>query len=232
MKKKIDSQYYDSSDYFNHDGGVYKDLDNRIQRYRIANVLKIYRPTKNEKILDLGCGWGTFSMAIAPLCKEIVGLDYSSKSVEICRRLAREKKLNNVQFMCADASKTGLKSESFDVIISADLFEHIYPEDFIKIIKESNRILKKKGKLVVWTPHRGHFIEILKNNDIILERDISHVDYKSMKVLISALEDNGFTIKKNYYAESHIPILSYIERLMIPFFSIFRRRIAILAIKS
>lgn len=232
MKKKIDSQYYNSSDYFHQDEEIYKDLNHRIQQYRITNILKIYRPKKNEKVLDLGCGWGTFCTAIAPMCEKIVGLDYSSKSIGICRDLAREKKLNNAQFVCADASKTGLKSESFDVIISADLFEHIYPEDFIKVIKESSRVLRKKGKLVVWTPHRGHFIEILKNNDIILERDISHVDYKSMKVLISALEDNGFTIKKSYYAESHIPILSYIEKLMIPFFSIFRRRIAILAIKS
>ena len=228
----IGKEYYNDSAYFDSHTSTFMDLNNPFQQYRVANVLKIYTPGKTERVLDLGCGWGTFDFILAPQVKEIVGLDFSSKSIELCNEFLEKNPHDNIKFVCADAADTGLEAESFDLIISADLFEHIYPEDFERILDESKRLLKPGGKLSIWTPHRGHILEILKNNNIILKKDIAHVDYKTMAGMVASLKSKGFAIRKSYYAESHVPILRTIEKLFLSLIPIFRRRIVILAEKQ
>ena len=65
--------------------------------------------------------------------------------------------------------------------------------------------------------------------DILLARDVSHVDYKSMDRLLTSLKRHGFRILKHYYAESHVPVLSVIEKALLGVIPLLRRRIAILA---
>ena len=150
-------KYYDESDYFDAKITTYTDLlAGQFQKYRVSKVLRIYSPKKEESVLDLGCAMGTFCFALAPLCKQITGVDYSKKAVELCSRLLTTSPYSNIGFVCADARSTTLQSESYDVIICADLFEHLYPDVTEKVLDECKRLLKKGGKLVIWTPHRGH----------------------------------------------------------------------------
>jgi cyclopropane fatty-acyl-phospholipid synthase-like methyltransferase len=179
--------------------------------------------------LDLGSAWGAFSYELAQRCQMTIGLDFSEKASRFSSRHMKELNIPRLTFICADGQNTGIKNGSIDVIISADLFEHLYPDQFLKTLDECKRILRPGGKIVIWTPHRGHILEKLKNHNIILKRDRSHVDYKSMQVIIDALEKRGFKILKNYYAESHLPLWNYIEKLGMSILPILRRRIAILA---
>jgi SAM-dependent methyltransferase len=120
----------------------------------------------------------------------------------------------------------------FDLVIAADLFEHLYPSDSARVASEAYRLLVPGGRFAVWTPHRGHVLEILKNRDIVLRRDVTHVDYKSMDVMKRLLSDAGFTIERAYYAESHVPGLRAVERRLLTFVPPLRRRIAVLGRKS
>jgi len=229
---KMDRQYYDESTYFGEHTERFTDLDTPFQKYRVAKVLQIYSPAKEDRVVDLGCGWGTFCFAVADLCKQVTGVDFSKKSIDLCRRILEERKPTNVDFLCADARDTGLEPESCDLIICADLFEHLYPDVSEGVLDECERLLRIGGKLVIWTPHRGHILEILKNNNIVLKRDVTHVDYKSMEGLLGSLRARGFLIRKSYYAESHIPVLRTFEKLLMGILPIMRRRIAILAEKK
>lgn len=229
---RLDEDYYDQSPYFNRGAAVFTDLGSPFQRYRIAKVLEIYAPGPDETVLDLGCGWGTFSFALASLCKHVTGVDFSQRSTDLCNETLATKAYANVRFVCADAQDTGFDAESVDVIICADLVEHLYPDGFERVMNECRRLLRRGGKLVLWTPHRGHIFEILKNHNIILKRDESHVDYKSMPRLLDALTTRRFTVLKHYYVESHFPVIKIIERLFGRFVPILRRRIAILAEKA
>lgn len=232
MTEKIGQSFYNNTSYFSKLSKKLDNLEHPLQKFRIKKILELYKPKRSDRILDLGCGWGTFSFVLAPLCKEIVGVDFSKKSIELCQSKLQKTRLKNVRFLRADAQRTGLPAGFFDCIVGADLFEHLYPEQSENIVVESRRLLKKGGKLVIWTPHRGHFIEHLKNNNIILSRDISHVDYKSMDVLVKTLEKNGFEVLISRYYESHLPVLKYLERLFLPVVPLFRRRIGILARKT
>jgi 2-polyprenyl-3-methyl-5-hydroxy-6-metoxy-1,4-benzoquinol methylase len=228
---RIDRGYYNRSDYF--EGGTthLTDLDSRFQRYRIAKVREIYDPRAGARVVDLGCGWGTFGFTLAPAVAEVVGVDFSERSVALCERRLQADPMPNLRFVCADAGATGLEGGKWDLVIAADLFEHLYPEDSERVVREAHRLLKPGGRFSIWTPHRGHILEVIKNRNILLEADPTHVDYKSMGRLCAMLENAGFTIVRAYYSESHLPGLRLLERALQRWVPLLRRRIAILARK-
>ena len=230
-RERIDAAYYDRSTYFDVDTEHLTDLSSPFQRYRVAKVLEVYDPHPDEHVVDLGCGWGTFEWALAPRVAEVVGVDFSARSVSLCEQRREARGLANVRFVQADAGATGLAGEGFDLVIAADLFEHLYPGDSARVVAEARRLLKRGGRFSIWTPHRGHVIEVLKNRGILLKPDPTHVDYKSMERLRRLLEAEGFVLEKAYYAESHLPGLREIERTLMGAVPLLRRRIALLGRK-
>ena len=230
MTSRIDKEWYDSTAYFDEPGHI-TDYESPFQRYRVAKVLELYTPGAGDRVVDVGCGWGTFSFALARRAAEVVGVDFSEKSVALCQRRLEREPYANLRFVCADGGATGLEGGAWDLVLAADLFEHLYPEDSVRVAGEAFRLLRPGGRFAVWTPHRGHVLEILKNHDILLSRDPSHVDYKSMARMRQLLGDAGFEIERAYYAESHVPGLRVAERLLQGFVPFLRRRVAVLGRK-
>ena len=58
-----------------------------------------------------------------------------------------------------DAHSTGLKNESYDYVISTNMIHHLaYP---MKFFKEMHRILKKKGKLIIFEPYCSVIFQLI-----------------------------------------------------------------------
>ena len=256
-EERIGSDWYDRSAYFD-SGEHLHDFGSRFQRYRVRKVLEIHTPAPGDRVLDLGCGWGTITFALAPRVGEVVGLDFSQRAVEGCNkrleRLAGRRQgpaggqgapgpdpsaapegasaaTGGIRFRVGDARRTGMDAESFDVVVAADLFEHLYPDDSREVAAEAFRLLRPGGVLSVWTPCRSHILEVLKNNDVVLKRDPSHVDYKSMPRMRRIVTRAGFEVERAYFAESHLPGLSAVERIGQRWLPLLRRRIAVLGRK-
>lgn len=227
---RIGKSYYDESEYF--EGAAHlRDFSSPFQRYRLRKVLAIHAPGPEDRVLDLGCGWGTMSYGIAGQAKEVVGLDFSRNAVDHCNARLAQAGAKNVEFRVGDACDTGLPSGAFDVVVAADVFEHLYPDDSEAVSREAFRLLKPGGRFSVWTPCRNHFLEVLRASTPLLKRDPSHVDYKSMTRMKALLADAGFEIERAYYAESHLPGLRLLERMAQRFVPLLRRRIAVLGRK-
>ncbi|MGD8319100.1 MAG: methyltransferase domain-containing protein [Gemmatimonadota bacterium] len=227
---RIGKEYYDSTAYFD-DPDHLTDYDSPFQRYRVRKVMELYRPGPDERVVDVGCGWGTFSFALADVAAAVVGVDFSEKSIALCNSRLEKEPRPNLRFLCADGGATGLEGGAWDLVLAADLFEHLYPDDSVRVVEEAFRLLRPGGRFSVWTPHRGHVLEVLKNHDILLKRDVSHVDYKSMARMTGMMRDAGFEIERAYYAESHLPGLRTVERVLQGFVPLLRRRVAVLGRK-
>jgi ubiquinone/menaquinone biosynthesis C-methylase UbiE len=120
--------------------------DRRIKRdAEIAQAL----PLNIEKALDLGCGQGDLLVMLAEKAQEAIGFDYCNIMVETTSENLKD--FRNVKVRCAPAECLPLPDSYVDVIILADVIEHLV--DPISCIRECWRVLKPGGRFIITTPN-------------------------------------------------------------------------------
>jgi len=113
-------------------------------------------------------------------------------------------------------------------VVAADLVEHLDPATTLRVYREALRLLRPGGRFVVWAPNPGHVLEFLRRRGI-LKADPTHIDYKTLPRVVAELERTGFRIHSAAHMESHLPLLSSVERLTQRLVPLLRRRVAVVA---
>lgn len=98
----------------------------------IANKLLL---EPGQRILDIGCGWGSMAFYLTQNYDvDVTGITLSKEQLAVAKRRANEKQLNNVHFELKDYRELEGKYER---IVSIGMFEHVgkpnYPAYFQKI---------------------------------------------------------------------------------------------------
>jgi ubiquinone/menaquinone biosynthesis C-methylase UbiE len=106
---------------------------------------------KNKVVLDLGCGGGRYALSVQDKVRKIIGIDISSKMIEVARKKCEPGM--PIEFIVGDATNTCFRDGYFDVIVSLGMFEYL--EDPSPFLIEINRILKPNGVLVFTCHNRG-----------------------------------------------------------------------------
>ena len=124
---------------------------NAFVHLRYQQVLKAVPQNKSLKILDIGCGEGVLVWLIYQKTNSpfIVGIDSDASAIKFAHQqlLKRQAK---AKFLKASAYKLPFKDNSFDLIVSTEVIEHLSQAN--KHLAEINRLLKPKGKLIITTP--------------------------------------------------------------------------------
>lgn len=125
------------------------------QQKRIAIVLSELKPHAGEKILDIGCGVGTFAYHCAKEGAQSVGIDYSQESLATAKELGKHFGLSrNLEYICCDISKRlPFEDRSFDKIAAIDFIEHIDDVQKKMLLLEMARVLTPEGAMVIFTPN-------------------------------------------------------------------------------
>ena len=109
----------------------------------------IDEPIRDSLVLDVGAGAGRIALAIAPLCRFVVGVDRESDVIEDARRRAAAAGISNADFVVADADVVdygALVPEAPRLVIA-----HLFMSD--ALVERSARVLPSGGALTVVSFH-------------------------------------------------------------------------------
>lgn len=118
-------------------------------------VLARVAPKRGERVLDIGCGCGTTTFALAEMVGPdgtVVGIDISEPMLEVARADAEAKGINNVEFVLGDAQTHPFSPDHFDVLYSR--LGTMFFDEPGAAFANLHRAMKPGGRFgsVVWQP--------------------------------------------------------------------------------
>jgi SAM-dependent methyltransferase len=105
---------------------------------------------EGKSVLDLGCGEGYGVDLLATRAEEAVGVDLAPEALFHARRTYSR---HNLRFLYMDINHLGLENDSFDVVCSLQVIEHLH--DTRPFMQEIIRVLKPEGICVLSTPNKA-----------------------------------------------------------------------------
>jgi len=133
------------------------------------------------KVLDVGCGTGTFTRKIAYRVKEgeIIGLDIDEKLLESAKKIAKEKDLK-IKYVKGNVYNLEFEDNYFDLVTCQKLLCNLdKPED---ALKEMIRV--SRDKVVAIEPHNSGFVEYCEDEEFLeFLRLVRKAEVKSEKSL-------------------------------------------------
>jgi SAM-dependent methyltransferase len=120
--------------------------------YRSAKVLAFLDRAGvkiDGRVLDVGCGGGGMPLSLAEHASLVVGIDPFNRFGDAGIKLARERRLSNLKFALADGMALPFKSQSFDLLLSHAVIEHV--ADAARYLSECRRVMAPGARLYLST---------------------------------------------------------------------------------
>ena len=115
------------------------------------SILRTAFPDGTGRLLDIGCGSGLYFPLLAPMAKQLVGVDISSGMIGAAQTLAEKKGLANVELRVASALELPFDDASFDSVLGFDVLHHV--PDVDAAVAEAARVLRPGGRFVSIEPN-------------------------------------------------------------------------------
>ena len=129
-----------------------KDTDSleTAQNNKIDHIIKKLNLKPNQKVLDIGSGWGTLAIEIAKKSQcEVLGITLSENQLEYSNKKVKQLNLENqVSYKLMDYREL---DEKFDKIVSVGMFEHVGRKFYNTYFKKVSNLLKKDGIALIHT---------------------------------------------------------------------------------
>ena len=142
----LDSKRQYSCAYFKNDN----DTLEVAQENKIKHIIKKLNLKPNQKVLDIGSGWGTLAIEIAKQSKcEVLGITLSENQLQYSLDKVRELNLENqVSFKLLDYREL---NEKFDRVVSVGMFEHVGRKFYKKYFNKVSELLNNDGVALIHT---------------------------------------------------------------------------------
>ena len=142
----LDNKRQYSCAYFKNDSDSLEEAQNN----KIDHIIKKLNLKPNQRVLDIGSGWGTLAIDIAQKTQcEVVGITLSENQLEYSNKKAKELNLQNqVQFKLMDYRKL---NEKFDRIVSVGMFEHVGRKFYRTYFNQVSKMLNDDGVALIHT---------------------------------------------------------------------------------
>jgi len=177
--------------------GINYNQTRKADKYIADRLLNHLNPDKERQYLDLGCGTGNYTAELYKKGIRIIGIDPSEKMILYARA-----KNSQIDWIIGTAEETGLNDESIDGIICCLTIHHW--TDLSLAFKESNRILRKFGRFVIFTSTPEQMEGYWLNHYFPKMLADSQQQMPSYEIVRKELEASGFdNIKTEKYFVSN-----------------------------
>jgi len=130
--------------------------------------------TSTQRLLDFGCGPGTYSVQFAHLGYRVTGFDVSPGNVETARALAARYGMSErTRFDVGVAEALDYPSSHFDIVVGIDILHHV---EVASAVAECLRVLKPDGIAIFKEPVAVPLFDRLRNSRLgcaIRPKDVS-----------------------------------------------------------
>ena len=142
----LDSKKQYSCAYFKNENDSLETAQNN----KIDHIIKKLNLKPNQKILDIGSGWGSLAIEIAKKTQcEVTGITLSENQYNYSINKAKELNAENqVQFKLIDYRQL---NEKFDRIVSVGMFEHVGRKFYKTFFNQVNKLLNDTGIALIHT---------------------------------------------------------------------------------
>ena len=123
------------------------------QLQKIDHVLKKLNLKEGEKLLDIGCGWGSLALRAAEKYNvEVMGITLSKEQeIEAKRRAAEAGLADQIEIRRQDYRKLAEEDIVFDKIVSVGMFEHVGKDNIPVYFEAVDKMLKNRGLSLLHT---------------------------------------------------------------------------------
>ncbi len=151
-----------------------------------------------EQILEIGCGAGATGLAIKQKFPDVnyIGIDSDKEAAEIARTRLDKVIVSDIEKVPLDTF--GLEKEYFDLIICADILEHLY--DPWKMLHDLRGYLTPNGKIFSSIPnvqYINHIINFMHGNwkyDDHGLMDVTHIRFFTLNEIVKMFNGSGYDI--------------------------------------
>ncbi|KAL9058438.1 MAG: hypothetical protein Q9162_001733 [Coniocarpon cinnabarinum] len=118
----------------------------------LYDLIFSYHKGGRESLVDLGCGHGTVTRALASHFNRAAGVDPSSGMLEEAQRITADSGISNVSFVQGNAeSIPDIPDHSVDLVVAGQAAHWFpYPPDKPNVWDEMRRIVKAGGTVAFW----------------------------------------------------------------------------------
>lgn len=149
--------------------------------------------SKEDRVLDIGCGVGTIDFYLADKCINLLGVDVSERAIKLCRENSRVLGLETkLEFKQLNFPKHNF-FEQFNLIICSEVLEHIKNDR--RAIKTVYKLLCSGGIAIFSVPSQNaplYRIGILNK----FEKNVGHLRRYLPEDITSNIIKEGFMIKE------------------------------------
>ena len=114
-----------------------------------------------ENVLDVGCGYGHWTMALSKTNKHVEGFDLHQGRVEIANAIITDTQAPNVKVTVGNGNQLEYSDSSFDLIFCYGVLMFL---DQKSAISEFNRVLKPGGRIYICQNGPGWWLQLFLKN--------------------------------------------------------------------
>lgn len=122
-----------------------------VNDFRLELIREWLKPSPGQTVVDIGCGGGLIAAPFDQAGADVIGIDLSPGSL----RTAGQHCSKRARFIAGDARAIPLADDLADIVIIADVLDHI--AEYKTAIAEGARVLRHGGKMFVTTLNRSFF---------------------------------------------------------------------------